>query len=55
MLQEGITIPTHNPYSSSPILLVKKKDRSWQFCVNYRALNVVTVKDKFPIPYSQCG
>jgi len=49
MLQEGIPIPTHNP-SPSPILLVKKKDGSWQFCVNYRALNVVTVKDKFPIP-----
>lgn len=49
MLQSGIVQPSQSPFSSS-VLLVKKKDGSYQFCIDFRHLNAITVKAKYPVP-----
>ncbi|KAJ8500239.1 hypothetical protein OPV22_010791 [Ensete ventricosum] len=49
MLDTGVIRPSCNPYSLL-VLLVRKKDGTWRMCVNYQALNAITVKDKYLIP-----
>ena len=49
MLKRGVIQHSNSPYSA-PIVLAKKKDGSWRFCVVYKRLNEITVKDAFPIP-----
>jgi hypothetical protein len=49
MLQKFEIRPSTSPYAS-PVILVRKKDKSWRLCVDFRGLNDMTIKNKFPIP-----
>lgn len=49
MLAKGWIQPSTSPYSS-PVLLVRKKTGDWRLCVDFRRLNSLTVKNKYPLP-----
>lgn len=49
MLRHGLIKHNISPYSSL-VLLVKKCDGGWRFCIDYRALNKITVRERFLIP-----
>lgn len=48
-LDKGFITPSESP-ASSPILFVKKKDGSLRLCVDYRELNKITIKNRYPLP-----
>ena len=47
--RSGYFRPSSSPWGA-PVLFVKKKDGSMRLCVDYRALNEVTIKNKYPLP-----
>jgi len=50
MLAEGVVEPSNSPWSS-PIVIVPKKNNEYRFCVDYRKVNSVSLKDSYPLPY----
>ncbi|WVZ53380.1 hypothetical protein U9M48_004331 [Paspalum notatum var. saurae] len=49
LLEKGFIRKSTSPWAS-PVLLTEKKDRTLRMCVDYRGLNAVTVKNKYPLP-----
>ena len=49
LCKRGLIEPADSPWSS-PVVLVRRKDMKWRFCVDYRALNNVTCQDAYPLP-----
>ena len=49
LFNKGIIRPSSSP-CGSPIVLVPKKDGTWCMCVDFRALNKITVKNHYPLP-----
>ena len=50
MLDAGVIRPSNSPWCNA-VVLVRKKDGSLRFCINFRRLNSLTVKDSHPLPH----
>jgi len=50
LLSKGLIRRSVSPWRA-PVLFTKKKDGGWRMCVDYRGLNAVTIKNKYPLPH----
>jgi hypothetical protein len=49
MMRGNVIVPSNSAWTA-PVVLARKKDGEWRFCVNYHRLNAVTKKDVYPLP-----
>jgi hypothetical protein len=49
LLAKGFICPTSSPWGA-PVIFVLKKDGTQRLCLDYRALNEITIKNKYPLP-----
>ena len=49
MLGAGVIEPSQSEFASAPVL-VRIRDKSWRYCIDYRALNSATIRDVYPLP-----
>ena len=49
LVDGGFIRPSTSPWGA-PVLFVKKKDGTWRLCIDYRQLNKVTIRNKYPLP-----
>jgi hypothetical protein len=49
LVEKGFICPSSSPWGA-PVIIVPKKDSTQRLCVDYRALNEVTVKNKYSLP-----
>lgn len=52
LVDKGICQPSKSPWAS-PLVMKQKTDKTWRPCGNYRALNAVTIPDRYPVPHIQ--
>jgi hypothetical protein len=52
LLEKGFIRPSSSPWGA-PVIFVEKKDGTQRMCVDYRLLNEVTIKNKYPLPRTE--